>query len=576
MRVRCGAGALSTYLKGDGHQGLYEEGAGLGLPCLRRVLQIGSVYWTTMFDFILKNGNVYDGTGADVQHVDVGVKGGVIQALGKLDAPAVEVIDCTGLAVAPGFIDMHTHSDASLLTDPDGFSSLMQGVTTEIIGNCGFTCAPCINRELVEQFMIGRQPSLKFTWRTFDEYLTTLQARKPGVNVAAYVGHNTVRLNVLGTQPRAASDEEVTYMGTLMRQSLEEGAIGISTGLEYNPGFHSDLNELVELAKICVEYDAMYASHIRNRDWNYEMGVGEALTTARVSGARLQLSHLAPKFGAPEGAAEHILEMVDWTKRVDTDVGYDVIPHEWGPTFVCVILPKWAYEGGVGKLMERLRDPQLRPQLKINRFPQWKMIAAGRWADMVLTQSAANPDLVGLDFAEIGLRRKQDPHDAILDMLLEEGENMANLMWVGRISRDAEIKSMLMQKECGVISDTINLNNTGPLAGVRFAPTGFGWAAKFIGQYARDEKLFSIPEAIRRLTTLPAGRMRLQRRGALKPEYFADVVVFNEGSIRDNSTLQNMNVTPSGLSHVIVNGTFAVRDGQRTAERSGQVLRRAH
>ncbi len=528
-----------------------------------------------MFDLILKNGNVYDGTGAGVQVADVGIKDGIIEAIGTLDAQAAEVLDCAGLAVAPGFIDMHTHSDATLLTDPDGFSSLMQGVTTEVIGNCGFTCAPCMNQELVEQFMIGRQPSLKFTWRTFDEYLNTLQARSPGVNIASYVGHNTVRLNVLGTQPRAASDDEVSYMGTLMRQALEEGAIGVSTGLEYNPGFHSDLNELVEVAKVTVEYDAVYASHVRNRDWNYEMGVGEALATARLSGARLQLSHLAPKFGAPAHAAEHIVEMVDWTRRQDSDIGYDVIPHEWGPTFVCVILPKWAYEGGVSKLMERLRDQQLRPLLKANRFPQWKMIAAGRWSDMVLTQSAANPELVGLDFAEIGLRRKQHPHDAILDMLLEEGENMASLMWVGRISRDEDIKGMLMHPECGVISDTVNLNNTGPLAGVRFAPTGFGWAAKFLGQYTRDEQLFTMPEAIRRLTTLPAARMGLRQRGALKPKYFADVTVFDADAIRDRSTLQDMNVTPSGLSHVIVNGSFAVRDGQRTSARTGRVLRRA-
>lgn len=528
-----------------------------------------------MFDLILKNGNVYDGSGAEMQQLDVGVKAGVIHAVGKLDAQAAEVIDCAGLAVAPGFIDMHTHSDASLMTDPDGFSSLMQGVTTEIIGNCGFSCAPCINQELVEQFMIGRQPSLKFAWRTFDDYLNALQSKKPGVNVAAYVGHNTVRLNVLGYQPRGADEEEIAYMGTLIRQSLEEGAIGVSTGLEYNPGFHSELNELVQLAKIAAEFDATYASHIRNRDWNYEMGVGEALTTARLSGARLQLSHLAPKFGAPPQAAEHIMDMVDWTRRTDCDVGYDVIPHEWGPTFVLTILPKWAYEGGVGKIMERLRDPALRPKLKVNRFPQWKMVAAGRWADMVLTQSAANPELVGLDFAQIGVVRKQDPHDAVLDMLLDEGENMANLMWVGRISRDADIKGMLMEKDCGVISDTINLNNTGPLAGVRFAPTGFGWAAKFIGQYARDEKLFSIAEGIRRLTTLPAARMKLKRRGALRKDYFADVVVFDADLIADNSTLQNMNVTPSGLAHVIVNGAFAVRDGERTAVRAGQVLRRA-
>jgi N-acyl-D-amino-acid deacylase len=527
-----------------------------------------------MFDFILKNGTVYDGSGTEGTLGDVAVRDGRIEAIGNLGEDANEVIDCTGLTIAPGFIDIHTHSDATLLSDPDGYSLLMQGVTTEIIGNCGFSCAPCMKRELVEKFMVGRLPGQAFTWTSFGEYLDVLQAQRPGLNVGAYVGHNTVRLNVVGNEPRAATDDELTYMGNVMRRALEEGAIGVSSGLEYNPGFNSDLRELVEMARVAKEYDAVYASHIRNRDWNYEMGVGEALATARLSEARVQLSHLAPKTGAPAHAAEHILEMIGWTRQLGVDVGFDVIPHEWGPTFLYTILPKWAYVGGIPQMLKFLADPSLRPALKNNTFPQWKLVAQKRWSELVLTRSASNHALIGLDFAEIGRIRGVDPHDAILDILLEEGESVADCCWAGRISVDEDIRLMLAQADCAVISDAITLNTEGPLKDVRFAPTAFGWTARFLAHYGRDLGMMNLAEGIRRLTSLPAERMNLKARGWLKKGYHADIVVFNAQTLEDRSSLQDMTASPEGLSHVVVNGEFAVRNGARTPARAGRVLRR--
>jgi len=528
-----------------------------------------------MFDLILRNGTVFDGTGAAGRLMDVGVRKGKVAAIGKLGDYATEFVDCSGLTVAPGFIDIHTHSDATLMTDPDGYSLLMQGVTTEIIGNCGFSCAPCFRKELVEKFMVGTMPGQEFRWKSFGDYLDLLQAQKPGLNVGAYVGHNTVRLNIIGNEPRLADDDELTYMGNVVRQALDEGAIGVSSGLEYNPGFHSDLRELVAIARVASEYDATYATHVRNRDWQYEMGVGEGLATARIAGARLQLSHLVPKVGAPEHAADHILEMMEWTQKLGIDVGYDVIPHEWGPTFMYTVLPKWAYEGGVVAMVERLKDPVLRPKLKYNPFPQWKLVGEKRWSELVLMRSGANPGLVGLNFEEIGRIRNTDPHDAILDILLEEGENMADVTWVGKISPDRDIRLMLAQSECAVISDAITLNNSGPLKDIRFAPTAFGWTARFLGHYARDERMMDLAAGIRRLTSLPAKRMNLARRGELKPGYFADIVVFDAAAIADNATLQDMNATPTGLAHVFVNGQAAVSEGKRTSVRAGEVIRRS-
>lgn len=528
-----------------------------------------------MFDHILRNGLVFDGSGGPPLRADVGMTAGRITVVGAIGDAAGVVIDCSGQMVAPGFIDLHTHSDATLMVDADAYSSLMQGVTTEIAGNCGFSCAPCHDRELVQQFMLGRERGQQFTWTHFGEYLDALEASRPGVNVAAYVGHNTVRLNVLGTAGRAADEQEGAYIGTLVGRALDEGAIGVSTGLEYNPGFNADLTELVGLARIAAEYDVTYATHIRNRDWNYEAGIGEALATARLSGARLQLSHLAPKVGAPEGAAEHMLEMMAWTRSLGVDVGFDVIPHEWGPTFVMTVLPRWAYEGGVTAILQRLRDPALRRRLKNNPAPQWKIVAERNWRDLVLTQSSANAGLIGLDFEQIGQRRGQDPHDAILDVLLEEGEKLTELLWVGRISREADIRQLMRDGRCGVISDTMALNLTGPLAHRRFTPTGFGWTARFLGHYCRDERLLDLGEGIRRITQWPAQRMKLRQRGELRPGFHADVVVFDPEALTDLSTVQRMNVSPAGIAQVFVNGRRAVADGARTSERAGMVLRRA-
>ena len=530
-----------------------------------------------MFDYILRNGLVHDGLGSVPVKADIGVAGGAIKAIGNLAGSEGQAIECDGYVVSPGFIDIHTHSDETLVVDPDGYSMLMQGVTTEIVGNCGFSCAPCASANRLSNYKVGDASKPPERWRSFDDYLNVLQRLQPGLNVAAYVGHNTIRTEVMGAQSRAAEEGDLAVMTAQAREALEQGAIGVSSGLEYHPGFNADLNELVAIAKVAAEYDSMYATHVRNRDWHYEMGVGEALATARLSGVRLQISHLVPKYGAPPHAAEHIMEMMDWTKRQGVDVGFDVIPHEWGPTRVASVLPKWAYEGGVERTIERLRDPQLRPRLKYNPFPQWKMVADRRWYDIILTQSVVNSGLIGLDFEEIGRIRGCDPHDAVLDLLLEEMQEKGTinaLYWMGRISREDDIKTMLRDPECAVISDTMTLNVTGPLAGLSFTPSGFGWTARFLRHYSRDEGLFPLAEAIRRLTSLPANRFNLKARGAIKVGYHADLVVFDAATLSDQSTLQEMTISPAGLLHVFVNGEQAVRSGQRTSVRSGRVLRR--
>lgn len=493
---------------------------------------------------------------------------------GIVDAPARQRIDCSGLIVAPGFIDIHTHSDAAFLKDSGGQSQITQGVTTEIAGNCGHSCAPCADPILLRKHLLAVQDSTEITWRTFAEYLDVLQATRPVLNVASYVGHGTVRLAVKGTASSAAGADELSAMGKYLRQALDDGAIGISTGLEYAPGMHATAVELLEAGAIAAEFDVVYASHVRNRDWLIEMGVGEALGIARTTRSKLQLSHIAPKYGAPQGAADRLLEMVRWAREDGADVGFDVIPDEWGPTKVIASLPTWALELPSDELRSLLRPGPSRARLQENAFPNWKLLADRRWNWLVLYHCGANPSYMGKTIQQIAIERQSTPWDCICDLLLEEGAEMSRLMWCGRVSSQADIDTLIRQPDCMVISDGVSVSEVGALKDLRFSPIAFSWAASFLQNYVRDQRVLDIVEAVGRLTWTPARRFRLEHRGELRAGYYADLAVFDLDQIHCHSTLENPNVKSTGVTHVFVNGTAVMRDASITEARPGKVLRR--
>ena len=493
---------------------------------------------------------------------------------GIVDAPAREKIDCAGQVVAPGFIDVHTHSDAAFLNDSSGQSQITQGVTTEIAGNCGHSCAPCANPELLRKHLLAVQDSTQITWTTFAQYLDVLQATRPVLNVASYVGHGTVRLAVKGTSSSAASGSELSAMGRYLRQALDEGAIGISTGLEYAPGMHASAVELIEAGAIAAEFDAISASHVRNRDWLIEMGVGEALGIARTTKSKLQLSHIAPKYGAPQSATDRLLEMVRWARQDGTDVGFDVIPDEWGPTKVIASLPTWALELPSDELRALLRPGPARARLQENAFPNWKLLTDRRWDWLVLYHCTSNPGYMGKTIQQIAAERQTSPWDCIFDLLLAEGAEMSRLMWCGRVSSRADIDQLIRQQDCMVISDGVSVSEVGPLKDLRFSPIAFSWAASFLQQYVRDQRVLQLVEAIGRLTWTPARRFKLRQRGELKAGFYADVAVFDLERINCLSSLENPNIRSTGVNHVFVNGTVVMRDGLVTDARSGKVLRR--
>jgi N-acyl-D-aspartate/D-glutamate deacylase len=530
-----------------------------------------------MFDLLVRGGHVLDGTGSPAYRGDVAVQDGRIAALGDglpLEA-AREVIEADGLTVAPGFIEIHTHSDFTLLVDGRADSQVCQGVTLEVIGQCGVSCAPFTSAMLPRELVGFHDAGVAVDWRSFGEYLARLEAGGLGVNVAAMVGHGSIRQAIKCDAVDAPTGDELRAMVRLTEEAFDAGAIGFSTGLEYFPGLISPTEEVEALCAVCARRGGLYATHVRNRDVRYDLGFTEAVATARVSGARLQISHIQPKYGAPPRAMAHTLELLDRARREGVDVAFDIIPHGWNHTSVVASLPSWAREGGAARLLERLRDPTLREPMKHNPRPIWRLVADRRWDRIALLHSAANPTLVGMTMQEIGLRRNTDSMDAVLDLLLEEGEDLRNLMWTSSGFDDADIRLCLTQAECAVMSDTMALSPDGPLGQTIGSLSGYGWVARLLGHYVRDEGVLTLPEAVRRITSLPTERLGLADRGRIRPGATGDLVVFDPATVRDTSTLREPRRHPVGFRHVVLGGVPTLRDGRRTAAMPGRVIRHA-
>lgn len=520
-----------------------------------------------MFDLLIRGASVLDGTGSPAVTTDLAVQGERIAAIGALHgAQAAETLDARGLTLAPGFIDLHTHSDFTLLVDGRADSQLAQGVTTEVIGQCGFSAAPMAPRPDASQ-LLGHidGTGVAIDWRSFGDYLDRLEAAQPAVNVAAFVGHGALK--------RAAGD--LPAMAALAEAAFDAGAFGLSTGLEYWPGIDAPADEIDAMAAVAARRGALYATHVRNRDVDIERGLGEALRTARTSGARLQISHIQPKYGAPPGAMARALEQLDAAAREGVDVAFDIIPLEWAHTVIVSCLPAWAREGGDAALLARLSDPVQRERMKLNPRPIWRLVTDRRWDRIVLLHSRAHPDWRGIDLATLGRLRNADPFDVVLDLLRDEGDALAQALWTAQNFDDADLCTCLRDARCSVTSDSLTVSNRGPLSGVIGSLGGYGWAARVLGHYARDRGVITLSEAVHRLTGRPAERLGLRDRGVLREGAHADLVLFDAAAVHDASSVAAPATSPRGVVHVFVNGRAVVRDGQRNDARPGQVLRRA-
>ncbi len=524
-----------------------------------------------MLELIVRGGTVVDGTGAPGIRADVGVEDGRIAAIGSLaGAESVRSLDAGGMVVAPGFIDIHSHSDFTLLVDPRAQSAVAQGVTTELIGNCGHGCAPITEPERHTANIYGYDPSVEIDWRTTAEYLDRLDAGRPAVNVAALVPNGNLRLATMADPGEAASPDEVRRMGMLLEEGLEAGAYGYSNGLEYPLESAATEGETAELCRIAARVGALYATHERNKDIHAVEAIEEGIRVAQASGVRLQLSHVVPRRGSPPGSLERIAALVEEARASGVDAAFDAHTRLHGILNASAALPAWALEGGPDDLRARLEDGATRGRVKAHRSIVSNLQVVG-WDRLFLFTSWARPGDVGRSFAEMA-QRVGDPFDALLDLLLDEADDPHRSLIISHAYEEEWLRQAFRHPLCTLESDATALCMDGPLADTLFLGA-YTWAAWFFRRFVRETKDFTIEEAARKLSAAPAERIGLADRGALTKGAAADIVAFDPDRFREAGTLEDPNQIAEGVEHVVVNGGIAMEGGRLSGQRFGRALR---
>jgi N-acyl-D-amino-acid deacylase len=529
-----------------------------------------------MFDVLIRGGKLIDGSGNPWMRSDVAINGDRIVAVGALSqAGATRVIEAQGCVVAPGFIDSHSHSDWTLLANPGADSSLHQGVTTEITGNCGLGYAPVtdLSRVAVEKMAELYMPGVALEWQTFGQYLDRIEEARPGINLAVFAAHGPVRRSVVGMANRPSTPGEQRIIERALSEALDAGAIGVSFGLEYMPGRTASREELLAMCRIAGEQDRMTAWHMRNRDRHFEESTGEIISLISEAGVGAQLSHLSAKPGSSTRAWNRVMEQVELARAQGCDVTADMIPFTIGPGLLANILPDWIYDGGLEKTITRLRDPEIRARLKGDCDRYWLMIAAGEWEKVTLTASTKFSALSRLTFAEIAEKRGGDPFDAIFDILAEEGEAMDQVWINGQLFSEGQIREWISHPLVMLASDGWTTKEQGPIAAVANHPNCYGWTAEILGRCVRESQFFSLAEAIRKMTSLPAARFGLVDRGLIRPGMVADIVVFDAERVTNRATYLQPHRYASGFHTVLVNGEIVLEDGKLTGARAGKLLR---
>jgi N-acyl-D-amino-acid deacylase len=531
-----------------------------------------------LFSLIIENGMIVDGTGSLWHKADLGVRDDRIAAIGCLKGAAAQRrIDASGRVVAPGFIDIHTHSDLALLVDGRAESHVRQGVTTSVTGNCGISAAPASEETLalMAGIGIGGAQGLNLYWKTADEYLRAVEEAGVSTNVAALIGHGTVRNYVMGFNARRPTAKEMDAMKAVVEEAMAAGFFGMSTGLVYTPGVYADTDEIVELASAVARHDGLYATHVRGENDTVMTAVQEAIEIGRRTGVRVQISHLKVMGRHMWGTSADLLGAIESARAEGLDVTFDQYPYTASATGLSAVLPPWAQEGGKDEFMKRLRDPDDRDRMRRDILAgtgEWVSMHKGvGWENILVTQ-CPDSSVEGKSIAEIAEERGKDGFECCFDLLLDfEGQPRMVYFTIG----DEDLER-IMRHGAGMIGSDSNASHIqGPLAVGKPHPRTFGTFVRVLGHYVREKKIISLEEAVRRMTSFPAQKMRLFDRGLLRPGMKADVVVFDRDSVGDTATYEEPYDYPTGVSTVLVNGQVVVDQGRHTGAPAGRVLRRA-
>jgi N-acyl-D-amino-acid deacylase len=528
------------------------------------------VLWT-----IFGGARVYDGQGGAPYTTDVGVADGRVVAIGDLsDRDAHERVACDGLALAPGFIDVHSHTDELWLVNPLCEGKIRQGVTTEIGGNCGTSVAPLYGSARTKKARDARDYRLDVQWTTFDAFFTLVEREGVALNVASLVGLGTTRLCVAGPDARRLERDELEAQSRLVRGAVEEGALGVSSGLIYEPGRYADLDELAACARAARDAGApLYASHVRNEGDELEAAIAEALAVGERAEVAVQCSHHKAAGRKNWGKVHRTLAAIDRARARGLEVTCDAYPYVASWTELATVLPAAARDGGDDAALERLRDPDqataIALAVELAREPQ---LGGDGWDTILITGvgSERNAELAGMRLDAIARRWWTTPARALIRLLVEEEMRVESVFF--SMSED-DVATVLSADFCCVGSDASARAFAGITARGVPHPRTYGTFPRVFGRYVRGRRVFGAAEAVRRMTSLPARRFGLRDRGTIAPGMHADLVVFDDRQIVDRATYENPFVPPDGIRDVYVNGRAVVRGGAPTGARPGRILR---
>ena len=529
------------------------------------------------FDLIIRNGSIIDGSGKARHTGDLAIKGDRIVRIGKLgNSTATRVIDATGLIVSPGFIDMLGQSESYVLIDPRVMSKVMMGVTTEITGE-GDSIAPTNERLIEENADFLRRYNLNVDWRTLDDYFARLKKQGAGVNVGTFVGATTARAFVIGFDNRPPTSDELEKMKQLVADAMKDGALGLSTSLQYVPARFAKTDEIVELAKVAKQYGGIYITHQRSEANALDESLNEVFEISRRAQIPTEIWHLKTAYKKNWGRMPEVLEKIRKARAEGLDITADVYPYIAGSTSLSASLPPWALEGGTEKMLARLRDPNIRARLKkeiMSDVKDWENIFLGSGGpEGVLIGSVVNRELEsfqGKRLSQIAAEQQKEPLEALFDLVLADRGQTGAIYFM---MSESDLRAAMKAPFVSFCTDSGARANDGPLAGAKSHPRGWGTYPRILGRYVRDEKLMTLEQAIHKMTGMPAQRVGLKDRGLLREGTFADITIFDPKRIIDRATFETPNQHPDGVKYVIVNGQISVDDGKRTPALAGVPIR---
>ena len=528
------------------------------------------------FDVIIRGGMVYDGTGRAPVRADVGIKGDRITAVGSLkSAKAASIVDATGLAVAPGFINMLSWSVDSMIVDGKSQGELRQGVTTQIFGE-GDSMGPLT--DVMRKRRIEAQGDMKYDipWTTLAEYLTFLEKRGVSQNVASYIGATTIREYVIGLEDKKATPEQMDQMRELVRREMEAGALGIGTSLIYAPAFYAPTEELIEMCKVAAKYKGKYISHMRSEGNRLIEAVEELIRISREAGLPAEIYHLKAAGAANWPKMDKVIAMVNDARRRGLKITADMYTYPAGSTGLDAAMPPWAEDGGYEALFKRLRDPEARKKIATaitTPTNEWEnlYISAGSPDRILLVEFKSDKlkPYTGKTLGEVAKMRGKSPEETIMDLVLEDQSRVGTVYFM---MNEDNIKKQIRLPWVSFGSDAASMSPEEPFIKSSTHPRAYGNFARVLGKYVREEKVITLQEAIRKLSGLPATNLGLDHRGFLRAGMFADVVVFDPATIADRATFEKPHQFAVGVKHVFVNGTQVIKEGEHTGAKPGRAL----